>query len=297
CEGEDAELLATGGSTYSWDNDLGSGDAQTVNPFETTTYIVTVTSADNCTDTDEVTIIVNPYPLIEISDDVAICPGEVTSITATGDGDVLWDNSPSSEETQEVSPDETTTYTALISNEFGCGASASVTVTVYELEELTISGLSDGAYCSIDENEYNMIGSPSGGTFSGNGVSGTQFTPANAGLGATEITYEYTDDNSCTSSVSQIVTIELCPNVAENGMEVEFDIWISNDQLFINTESDVTPIQSIELFDIAGKKIWGEDQGGNNFPLVRNLNALPAGIYVVQLKGQGWEASQSVLKR
>ncbi|NQX93011.1 MAG: PKD domain-containing protein, partial [Flavobacteriales bacterium] len=66
CEGEDVELMASGGMEYNWDNGLGSGDSHIVNPFETITYVVTVTNAANCVDTDEVTITVNPYPEIEV---------------------------------------------------------------------------------------------------------------------------------------------------------------------------------------------------------------------------------------
>ncbi|MBA4302586.1 MAG: hypothetical protein C0424_00005, partial [Sphingobacteriaceae bacterium] len=49
---------------------------------------------------------------------------------------------------------------------------------------------------------------PAGGQFSGQGVSGTQFNPATAGLGTHIITYTYTDPISgCTNSATQTITV------------------------------------------------------------------------------------------
>lgn len=61
CEGtsETATITATGGTSYSWDNSLGSGASHTVSPSATTTYTVTVSDINSCTDTDDVTITVN----------------------------------------------------------------------------------------------------------------------------------------------------------------------------------------------------------------------------------------------
>ena len=47
-------------------------------------------------------------------------------------------------------------------------------------------------YCT-DEAAFTLQGDPSGGTFSGPGVTGDTFDPATAGTGAIEIVYEYTD--------------------------------------------------------------------------------------------------------
>ncbi len=48
---------------------------------------------------------------------------------------------------------------------------------------------------------------PSGGTFSGTGISGSSFTPATAGLGTHTITYAYTDGNSCAATTTGIIEV------------------------------------------------------------------------------------------
>jgi hypothetical protein len=52
-----------------------------------------------------------------------------------------------------------------------------------------------------------------GGVFSGPGVNGNFFNPANAGLGTHTITYTYTDPNGCVQMVTAIILVTVGPNV------------------------------------------------------------------------------------
>lgn len=58
-----------------------------------------------------------------------------------------------------------------------------------------------------------LTGTPSGGTWSGTGVSGSTFTPNTTYAGTTKtLTYSYTDTYGCSNSDTRIVTIEGIPN-------------------------------------------------------------------------------------
>ncbi len=108
-----------------------------------------------------------------------------------------------------ASPAVTTTYTVTIT-EGNCTATDQVTVTVNEPPSLFFDAagpffLSDPAF-----DLANVVG-PSGGSFSGPGVSGTMFDPAAAGVGTHTIVYSYTDGNSCSNSASQNVTVNENP--------------------------------------------------------------------------------------
>ncbi|MFD2514097.1 gliding motility-associated C-terminal domain-containing protein [Pontibacter locisalis] len=63
-QGRTAELRATGGTTYLWEPAEGLSNPNVANPIArpdvTTTYTVTVTTAEGCVDTDEVTVEVIP---------------------------------------------------------------------------------------------------------------------------------------------------------------------------------------------------------------------------------------------
>ena len=78
CEGENTILTATGGDTYQWSTGETT-ESITVNPSQTTTYSVTVFLGGG-SDTDEVTVFVNPLPEADAGADVNLCEGETTNL-------------------------------------------------------------------------------------------------------------------------------------------------------------------------------------------------------------------------
>ena len=65
--------------------------------------------------------------------------------------------------------------------------------TVNAIPTVGISGLASD-YC-VNSPSVTLVGSPGGGTLSGNGISGTTFNPGLAGAGTHSIIYTYTDVN------------------------------------------------------------------------------------------------------
>jgi hypothetical protein len=60
----------------------------------------------------------------------------------------------------------------------------------------------------------NLVGgSPSGGSYSGAGTSGTQFDPSVSGVGSFPLTYTYTDGNGCSNSAVENITVIQGPTV------------------------------------------------------------------------------------
>jgi gliding motility-associated-like protein len=90
------------------------------------------------------------------------------------------------------------------------------TVVVHPLPNVSITGLST-FYCVNSPNIY-LSGSPIGGTFYGNGVSGNNFNPMIAGAGIQTITYSATDLNGCKNSDTQSVNIKPTPNLSFTGL-------------------------------------------------------------------------------
>ncbi len=56
CSGNSVNISADGASTYAWSESLGSGTPKTVNPTTTTTYVVTGTAVNSCTNTAQVIV-------------------------------------------------------------------------------------------------------------------------------------------------------------------------------------------------------------------------------------------------
>ena len=104
----------------------------------------------------------------------------------------------------------TITYTFTDSN--GCTNSATDIITVHSLPSVSLT-LSTDQECITSSSFTLSGGSPAGGTFSGPGVSGTNFDATIAGLGLHTITYTYTDGNGCTNSNSDIITVYDDPSI------------------------------------------------------------------------------------
>lgn len=84
-------------------------------------------------------------------------------------------------------------------NSFGCSANITTDITVNALPVVLQSGLS--SLCENDEPLWLSGGVPTGGTYSGTGVSGGTFDPSITGAGGFLITYSYTDPSTgCSAS-------------------------------------------------------------------------------------------------
>ena len=104
---------------------------------------------------------------------------------------------------------DTVVYTYTAAN--GCLASAISTILVNTLPNVTISNFSPTC---LNTTPFNLSGGlPNGGSYSGNGVTGSTFNPSVAGAGFTTITYVYTDANGCTNSAQTQITVTAPPTV------------------------------------------------------------------------------------
>ena len=102
----------------------------------------------------------------------------------------------------------TYTYT----DENGCISSATDELTVHSLPVVDLT-ITTTEFC-VDDSNYTLDGeSPSGGAWSGNGVTGGTFSPAGAGVGTHTITYTYTDGNGCVNSATDEMTVHALPVV------------------------------------------------------------------------------------
>ena len=92
CQGDSIQLMGVGGVSYSWTPAAGLSDSQVDNPFAlpevTTTYELTVTDENGCTDTDEVTVTINENveaTAVELSSDLCLDgSGEATVTVSQG---------------------------------------------------------------------------------------------------------------------------------------------------------------------------------------------------------------------
>lgn len=139
CKTDSIQLTPTTNALYfSW-SPAASVDSSTIEyphtePLSNTNYTLRA-SVGKCFAVDAMNVNVVPYPAVAVSDDASICFGSTTQLSATIDGSYFtW--SPSNTLvhantlTPLAGPQETTTYTLLVTDTLGCPKPVYDTVTV-----------------------------------------------------------------------------------------------------------------------------------------------------------------------
>jgi len=111
----------------------------------------------------------------------------------------------------------------------GCSNTDTNSTTVNALPIISFTGLNTN-YC-VNDNSTDLVGNPSGGTFSGTGISGANFNPTTAGTGNFDIVYSYTDGNGCTNSDTNSTIVNALPSISFSGLDATYCENNANDTL------------------------------------------------------------------
>ncbi|NBO61017.1 MAG: hypothetical protein EBU82_08610 [Flavobacteriia bacterium] len=131
CQGANVTLSGTGGTSYTWNNGVSNGVAFV--PNATTSYTVTGTDANGCTNTDQVTVTVAPNPTL--TGNTVICPNTTSQLTANANPNANnpWVSSNSAVATVSntglVTAVSFGTATITFTNNNGCTATTTINVT------------------------------------------------------------------------------------------------------------------------------------------------------------------------
>ena len=195
------------------------------------TYVITITGiSGSITKTRNLTYTIQPGtgPVINTQPaNQTVCEGEnaIFNVAATGSvtgyqwqvsinngadfTNISLANSASLTITDATVLQHNNLYRVIISGLCGSTTSNAASLTVHTATAVSFSGL-ENTYCSTAAPVI-LTGNPSGGIFSGPGISGNSFDPALAGAGNHTITYTYTNGNGCISSASSQVQVSVCP--------------------------------------------------------------------------------------
>jgi hypothetical protein len=178
-----------------------------------TTVTYTYTDVNGCSDSETQTVSVNGIPVASFTGlSAEYCADDATPIILVGTptGGIFSGSGVSADEfVASAAGVGQHTITYEFTDPLGCAGISEQVVTVNPLPVVSFTGLAP-SYC-LDVALVTLIGQPTGGTFSGVGISGNTFSPINAGVGTHTIDYSYTDANGCTNSVSQDVVVNELP--------------------------------------------------------------------------------------
>ena len=163
CEGSSTAIAASGATNYNWTPATGLNSTTSANPSAnpttTTTYTVTGTT-NGCSNTANVTITVNPIPIISAEGTATICEGLNTPLSASGGTTYNWTPSTGLSDSHianpTASPTTTTTYTVTGTTN-NCSNTANITVTVNPLPANAGPVTGASSVCQKDHSEtYNV---------------------------------------------------------------------------------------------------------------------------------------------
>ncbi|MBP7849510.1 MAG: hypothetical protein KA053_04480 [Lentimicrobiaceae bacterium] len=179
-------------------------------------YTLVWTISNSCgssSDTVQIGFACDPqYIPADAGSDVAICPGGCAQLTASGGVSYLW-NTQEQQASIQVCPSQTTTYYVTVTDDYGCTAEASVTVTVNPFPNANA-----GPDVSICMGECTQLQASGGSTY----LWSTQETTADiqvCPVQTTTYTVTATDAQGCVATAEVVVTVRLLP-VANAGQDV-----------------------------------------------------------------------------
>ena len=139
CPGRTVQLVAGGGTMYSWSPTTGLDDPTAQFPIYTVggtaqTFTVTVTNAFGCSETASITVDVEDFPIADAGTDTVVFLGESVTLNGSGDGSLFWipptGLSDPNSASPLASPTESGYYYVVVTSPIGCQSVDSVFLTV-----------------------------------------------------------------------------------------------------------------------------------------------------------------------
>lgn len=296
CQGDSVTLTANGGTDYLWSTGETT-QSITVNPNSTTIYTVIV-SNETSSDTDDVTVEVNPTPNVSVTGDTTILEGDYITLSASGANNYEWSNG-ATQPNIAVSPNVTTTYvvTGYINN---CYDVKDVTVSV--VEQVIVDAGNDTLICLGDD--ITLTANASGAEdYLWNTGETTQSITVSPN---TNTMYTVIASNSMDSQADNImVSVNVCEEEETAPEDDEFafiayiDSRVSDDILNVKLLG-LEDQCALYLFDISGKLIHTDKFNGyEGQEIIRSINTskISDGVYIIKVEDANNVHSKSIVIR
>jgi uncharacterized delta-60 repeat protein len=204
CSGASVTLTGSGANTYSWSDGINNNVA--FNPSSTKTFTVTGIDANNCSNTNTITVYVNNTSGTGVTahtSATSVCAG--TSVTLTGSGATSYSWSDGVTDAVSFIPTTTKSYTVTGISNGNCSNSASIMVYVNALPTVTanasIATVCEGTSVTLTGSGANSY------SWSDGVLNNVVFTPT-----ATKTyTLTGTDANNCSNSAILKIIINPLP--------------------------------------------------------------------------------------
>ena len=245
-------------------------------PSTTQTYTVTGIDVNGCQNTAQVSITVNPLPIVNAGSTQNVCPGIQVTLTASGASTYVWDNNISNG--QAFTPNASGIYTVIGTDLNGCNDTAQVSVSIFATPVVSLGN--DTLVC-----EYNFpitINANGNQNFSYSWNTGAQGQSlvVNA-AGTFEVTM--TDNNGCEASDDIIIESDPCAGIIEQGMSIILYPNPFNENVQITSTESIDA--QLEVYGSDGRIVYSTRMNGQHATL--SLANLARGNYMVKISHNG----------
>lgn len=213
CNLNSTQLQASGATSYSW-MPAGSLSCSTcpnpvASPGTATTYTVTGTDGNGCTNTATVNVSIYPQPQINAGLDQTVCRGQSVQLQATGGQTYVWSPSTWLSCTNCAAPTSTPsnniTYTVVGTDAHGCSDSDKVNIEVIQMQPFVI-GAGD-TLCEGETTQLNVSGGEQYTWYPPSGLSSTTVANPIASPGSTTTYTVVIRQGSCFSDTAKITVV------------------------------------------------------------------------------------------
>lgn len=214
CVGDSTTLTITGnGQTYKWSPNVGLAcdtcDITKASPSVTTNYSILGTNSFNCKNTTSVSVTVNTLPIVDAGNDFIACDQPIPfNVSATPVGGT-WSGSANITSAGVFTPNGNEVSTLIYTYQdpvTHCKSQDNVQITVQSATvptfDLTPSVCENAGLMNLNTL---FSPNPTGGTWSGIGVTGNDFDPQIAGVGTQTVRYSYGSGTCLVETDLQIV--------------------------------------------------------------------------------------------
>jgi Zn-dependent metalloprotease len=283
CSGQTANISATGANTYTWSTGANASSIN-VTPANTTQYTVTASNSFGCNASASTTVSVNPTPIVTVNS-ATICNGQTANLNVNGATSYSWSSGQNTGNIS-VNPNTTTSYTAY-GTSGNCSAASIANVIVNPIPVVAVSATQ--TMVCLNDGLVTLTGSPNGGIYSGQGVTGSNFDPA-TGVGNYYSTYSYTDANGCSSADSVNIVVSICTDIKSANSSSSFLLYPNPAKDYFIVSSTKVIALHVIVTDAIGKLILEKDLSLSAEKI--DISKYAKGIYFIELK----DASKTVYR-
>jgi gliding motility-associated-like protein len=294
CLGDTTQLIATGGTAYSWTPPTGLSNPGISNPFAypdtTTTYTVQMQGTYAlCFDYDSVTVTIVPNLEGIAGSDTVVCSGKPVTLWGAGGDYYAWTPNEYIDDTSAVNPTvfppDPKTYQVVITNIYGCVDTQTVFVDIFPDPVITLN------------QPYEIYYGETAQLFAHAGVGSTYQWDPPLYLNNSYVYNPLSEPDSTTFYTVRITTANGCVYYDSTSVHVEYETLVSfpnaftpnqdgNNDLFSYIVRGPFELDAFKVFDRWGNVVFFSDVVNEGWDGTFNGKQAEVGTYVFSFAGR-----------